>query len=110
MPTQESISVKRGSTMALVFTIPDTIDDKYFMTWIPKAQLRKSRNDSKEGLIADLACYWVDETYKQIVVMHNMTKNWPLGRAELDIAFLSSEGYTLYSSTVEVNIEREITK
>lgn len=105
------VPFKRGSTFGFAMTIPDTIPDGTFASWKPMAQLRRARNDSSSGLIADIAVFWGDpKTTRTLVFHHNVTERWPVGEAELDVLFLSAGGQTIRSTTVLFDIQRGITK
>lgn len=105
------IDFKRGATFAYQFEIPSSFKDGYFASWEVYAQLRKAGNDSPDGLIANLTAEW--DSFKKtrnVLVGHPVTEHWPLGEAELDILFISSDGYRVRSETYPVKIERGITR
>lgn len=105
------IVFKRGSTFAYQIEIPASFKDGYFASWEVYAQLRLAGNDQDTGLIANLTAEW--DSYKKtrnVLIGHPLTESWPLGRAELDILFISSDGYRLRSETIPVQIERGITR
>lgn len=105
------VPFKRGSTFSFALAIPDDVPDGTFVAWKPMAQIRRARNDSSTGLIADIAVFWADPlTTRVLVFHHNVTEKWPVGEAELDVLFLSAGGQTIRSSTVLFDIQRGITK
>jgi len=105
------ITFKRGSTFAYRIEIPSSFKDGYFASWEPYAQLRQKRNDQEDGLIANLTAEWDSLTKTRAVLIgHPVTKHWPLGEAELDIVFVSSDGFRVTSETITVLIERGITR
>lgn len=102
---------KRGTTFSYLLKIPDTVEDGFFSSWKPTAQLRREKNDSAAGLIAEFACAWDNPAIaRHVLVHHNMTEKWPLGNAELDILLTSAGGQTIRSRTLLVNIQRGITR
>lgn len=105
------IQFKRGSTFSLMFKIPERFDAGFFKNWAVTAQLRRAKNDSSTGLIADVSCFWGDpDTATRVVLHHMLTDRWPLGEAELDILFTSMDGSRVRSSTIPVRINRGITR
>lgn len=59
------VPFKRGSTFSFALAIPDDVPDGTFVAWKPMAQIRRARNDSSSGLIADIAEDQWD--YRQVV-------------------------------------------
>ncbi len=109
--TTKPVPFKRGATFGFAMTIPEEIPDGTLASWLPKAQLRRVRNDSPSGLIADIAVFWLDPaTARTLVFHHNVSGNWPIGEAELDVLFTSAGGQTIRSSTILFDIQRGITK
>lgn len=105
------ITFKRGSTLSLMFRIPERFDAGFFKDWFITAQLRKEKNDSPNGLIADIGCFWGDPTTAtRVVLNHQLTDKWPLGNAELDILFTSVDGTRVRTNTIPVVIQRGITR
>lgn len=105
------ITFKRGATFSYMFSIPDTVDAGFFKNWFIKAQLRREKNDSPNGLIADIGCFWGDpKTATRVVLHHQQTDKWPLGNAELDILFQSVDGTRVRTKTIPVTIQRGITR
>lgn len=101
---------KRGSTFSLAFSLPDCIDDNFFESWRLEAQLRKERNLTPKGLIAQLTTFWGNQTNKVICVYGEDTQYWPIGKAELDIRLISDSGSVQHTKTVTVNILNGISK
>lgn len=109
--TSKPYPFKQGSTFSFAMAIPEDIDDGALANWIPTAQLRRDRNNGPQGLIADINVYWDDPvTARILIIHHNVTKDWPVGLAELDILFTSASGQTIRSTTVIFDIQRSITK
>lgn len=109
--TPQIICFKRGSTFAFMFDVPAEVPDGFFRNWVPKAQLRKSQTDSARGLIATLDAYWNDEVKaRQIIVRQLDTDHFPIGDAELDIRLESASGEVIQTSTIQIKIERGITR
>lgn len=107
---EEITPFKRGSTFAFTLKIPDNIPNGFFKSWVPTAQLRKEKNSSPAGLIAQIECFWADpSTTRYLVIYHGMSSGWPVGRAEFDVLFQSSAGEKIRSTTKIFNIERGIT-
>lgn len=105
------VTFKRGATFAYRIEIPSTFADGYFASWEVYAQLRQAGNDQEKGLIANLTAEWDSlKTTRYVLVGHPVTEHWPLGEAEMDILFISSDGYRLRSETIRVTIERGITR
>lgn len=105
------VPFKRGTTFSFVLAIPSTIVDGFFLDWDVKAQIRKERNNTPTGLIADLSTMWVDEeTTRSLALAYSNTDGWPLGIAEVDVLFVSPTGQRLRSETMVFSIEREITQ
>jgi hypothetical protein len=105
------IPFKRGATFSFMMMIPEYIDDGFMSVYIPTAQLRRKANDQVNGLIADLSCYWADPGVNRYVCFYyQITTDWPLGRAEMDVKFASAQGEKIYSTTTYIDILREITK
>lgn len=105
------IVFKRGATFAYQIEIPSTFPDGYFAAWTPYAQLRVADVEQSSGLIANLTAEW--DSYKKtrnVLIGFPVTKDWPIGKAELDILFISADGYRLASETIQVQIERGITQ
>ncbi len=106
-----SISFKRGQTFSISVAVPSIIADGALAGWIPSAQIRKANNGSPSGLITALSSYWDNPaTTRNIHLYHNLTEDWPLGKAEVDVLFTSPGGEKLYSETLEFTIERGITR
>jgi hypothetical protein len=101
---------KRGQTFSFAMKIPDTIEDGFLRSWLPRAQLRKARNTSADGLIAEVSCFWADpKTTRLLTLHHSLTAKWPIGEAELDVVFTSAGGTQIRSRTIKFQIERGIT-
>lgn len=100
-----------GTTLSLVLAIPECIDRGFLATWTLKAQLRRRKNLTHEGLIADLDVTWDDPEAAQVLVITGTnTEKWPVCPAELDIRFTSVDGFVKRSEIIEVNIEHGVTK
>lgn len=109
MPTV--IDFKRGQTFSFVMGVPDNVEAGTLVHWKPSAQLRKKGNITQQGLIANINTFWADETTTQDVMFyHNNTHKWPLGLAEMDILFTSTNGETLRSDTLTFNIIAGVTQ
>lgn len=101
---------KRGQTFSFLMKIPDTIADGFLRSWLPRAQIRKARNTSADGLIADVSCFWADpKTTRYLTLHHSLTAKWPIGEAEMDVVFESASGTVIRSRTIKLQIERGIT-
>lgn len=101
----------KGATFNYVFDIPDTIANGFFRKWKATAQIRKANNNLPSGMIAQLQCYWTNEsTTKQLVLSHDLTDNWPVGLAEFDVLFESVDGQSMRSSIMPVQIVRGVTQ
>ena len=101
----------RGQTFSFVMQLPDTIKNGFMRNYLPKAQIRKYKSNQANGLIADLNCFWADpKTTKMLTLYHNLTDNWPVGLAELDVVFEGADGTAIRSTTVVVQIVRGITR
>lgn len=106
-PTQFS----KGTTFSFLMQIPDDIPAGLLKGYLPTAQLRKFKSNQANGLIADLNCFWADpKTTKLLTVYHNLTDDWPVGLAEMDVLFESANGSKIRSTTVQIQIVRGITK
>ena len=111
MAVATPLPFKRGQTFSFSMRIPDSIADGFLASWQPTAQLRRARNDSPSGLIAEIACYWLDpDTSRVLGFHHHPTDGWPLGPAEFDVLFTSAGGQTLRSNTILFDIVRGITR
>lgn len=109
--TTKPVPFKRGTTFSIVVPMPPEFEDGFFSTWITKAQIRKEKNSQENGLIANLATFWVDaETSRELTLQHHLTDKWPLGTAEVDVLMTSPEGQKFSTNTILINIERSITK
>jgi hypothetical protein len=102
---------KRGQTFSFLLEIPAEIDDGALNSWKPTAQLRRERDNTPTGKIADMNCFWADPGINRyLTVYHNNTGSWPLGLAEFDVLLTSSDGQQLRSTTALFDIQRGITK
>jgi len=111
MPEFPPVCFKRGQTFAFVMMIPTTVADGVLATWTPKAQLRRHKNNTRDGLIANISCSWADPlTSRFVFISHNLTKDWPIGLADLDIQFQSSNGFIIQSTTTQLNIIPGVTQ
>lgn len=111
MCTDTPMRFKRGSTFSVMFQIPEKVADGYLSGWLPTAQLRKAGNSGRSGLIAEMECYWdSEETARKLLVRNLMTEDWPLGLAELDIRLTSPSGETIQTKTINIEINRGITR
>ena len=100
-----------GQTFSFIMQIPDTVKSGALRHYLPKAQIRKYKSNQANGLIADLNCFWADpKTTKMLTLYHNLTDNWPVGLAELDVVFEGADGTSIRSTTVAVQIVRGITR
>lgn len=107
----ESVIFSRGTTFSFLMKVPDTITEGQLLSYRPKAQLRKYKSSQPNGLIADLNCFWADpKTTMLLSLYHNLTDDWPVGLAELDVLFEGANGSKLRSTTVQIQITRGITK
>ena len=104
------IPFKRGQTFSIIVDVPTTYVDGALIGWTVTSHLRKINDDSPTGLIAVLDSYWEDpDTTRQVHLYHNITNEWPLCVAELDVKFTSPGGEKLYSETLTFRIIRSIT-
>lgn len=108
-PMKEPIDFKKGQTFSFLALVPDAIPDNYLETWIPRVFIRKYKNTSSSGFIAEIACYYADDTERTLTFWHNETDKWPIGRAELDVVFTSPTGYTAATQTVQFHILSGVT-
>lgn len=105
------IKFKRGSTFSYMFQVPAGIANGFFSGWLPTAQIRKVRNDLPSGLIADMECFWNDETTaRSIIVRNTQTDEWPIGVADLDIRLTSVSGEVIQTSTQKIEIVRSVSR
>lgn len=105
-----NIPFKRGQTFSIIVDVPSTYVDGALIGWTVESHLRKINDGSPSGLIAVMTSYWEDpDTTRQIHLYHNITGNWPLCTAELDVKFTSPGGETLHSETLTFDIIRSIT-
>lgn len=105
------VPFKRGTTFSFVLDTPSSIVDGFFLDWDVKAQIRKERNNTPAGLIANLSIMWVDEeTTRNLTLSYNNTDSWPLGIAEVDVLFVSPTGQRMRSETMVFSIDRQITQ
>ena len=105
------INFKRGATFSYAFEVPSDIPDGYFFDWEVHAQIRKARSDSPQSLIAQLQPLWQDkQTTRELVLTHINTDAWPVGPAEMDVVFVSPDGFKAASKTITVSIEKGVTQ
>lgn len=107
----EPIEFKRGDTFSLAILVPEDMATGSLSEYYPKAQLRRRRDSTPKGLIANLNCHWEDPVIAQrLLLHHDITDSWPIGDAELDVLFTSIDGHKIRSTTVPVKIVRGITQ
>lgn len=110
-PPPNPLKFKRGTTFAIVLAVPSAIEDGYFREWEVEAQIRRKGDTTNKGLIGSLSARWDDPTTtRQLIIFNNLTDNWPLGPAELDIKFTNASGYRLRTTTLQLEILRGITQ
>lgn len=108
IPTME---FKRGATLGLVVRLPPNIQDGFFTNWDISSQIRRHKNNTLKGFIADLNATWIESPDNNMVLIHHSdTTEWPLGLAEFDLKFTSPTGTVVKSVTVSVNITDGVTK
>lgn len=111
MPITRAITFKRGQTFSYVFRIPEKFSPGFFADWAISAQIRKARNTSPSGIIADINASWIDGPYENVLLLYNQSSDdWDLGDAEVDIRFESTGGHVIRTQTVPFTIVHEITK
>lgn len=100
---------KRGSSFHLTLVVPDSFPDGHFTAYRLHSQLRRYRHTQPSGLIATLACNWVDPIRtRELVITHEATADWPLGPAELDVRLTAPTGTQLHSTTTHFEIVRSM--
>ena len=105
------IPFKRGSTFAFKVKIPRSIPAGYYREWKVESQIRRAKNDGDSGHIADLSCRWeVIEHTRVLVISDNLTNEWPLGLAEVDVLLTSPDGIRQRTETLTFDIDRGITR
>lgn len=99
---------KRGDAYSRIVTIPSDFADGYFSGWTVKAQLK----DSREKLIADFVCAWVDDvTTRHLRVSKFETQDWPVEALRWDIQFTrTSDGWIASTNTVVLHVLRDETQ
>jgi hypothetical protein len=100
---------KRGDSLDYLAVIPPSFADGYFIGWTVASQVRSFQYDL---LIATLTCTWVDPTLTRSLQVREIdTSDWKLGKALMDVQFIrTSDGYTISTDTVEIDIVRDITQ
>ena len=108
---EDAISFKRGSTFAFVVTIPEKLPDGYFQDWEIESQMRRLKDSTPNGLIANLGSRWDNsQTTRKLIIFDAMTDRWPVGMAEMDVLFRAGTGYRIRTKTLVFNINRGITR
>lgn len=111
MPIPDPIEFKRGQTFSYVFTLPAKFDPGFFADWAVSSQIRKFRNTTPNGLIADINTSWINGPYANtLLLFHQDTEDWPLGPLELDVRFESPSGHVITTKSLPFMIVHEITK
>lgn len=101
----------RGTTFAYAVNIPDVFYDGYFRLWEVHSQVRRYQNETKSGLIANLAYHWEDIMLtRRLIVFEGNTAHWPLGLVESDVLFVASTGYRHRTKPIFLKIERGVTR
>lgn len=102
---------KKGSTFSFALNVPSTVAAGYFRGWEVQAQVRRKGDSSPKGLIGTLGARWEDsEQTRRLFVFSGLTDDWPVGPAEMDIMFISGSGFKLRAKTVQIDIQRGITR
>jgi hypothetical protein len=96
MATREPRIFKRGPDFNLTLVLPSYVTPNHFADYTGTAQIRRYKDDSEDGFIADVDFEWVEE--------------WPLGLAELDIMLEDPDGKKVGTATIFLKIERTITR
>lgn len=99
------ITHKRGATLDLLFTMDAAYADGHFAGWTMDAQLRAPGG---RGLVSVLALSWVDAaTTRNLRVQRDAAgqDGWPLGLCTFDVRFVRTDGFTVLSKNVGVNVE-----
>jgi hypothetical protein len=105
------IEFKRGSTFSFAMNVPATVATGYFRDWEVLSQVRRKGDTGAKGLIGVLAHRWADATTTRLLyVFDGLTEKWPIGPAEMDILFINGSGFKLRAKTVQLDIQRGITK
>lgn len=106
IPIRQSFSV--------IVSVTTTLPASNFADWLVHSQIRKMNNNQPSGLIADLQVSPIqtnEPNELQFLIYHEDTSAWPIGLAEIDLAFVHPQsGHTLMTQRRAVEITRSVTK
>jgi hypothetical protein len=103
----EILRHKRGDSFELIATLPEQFPDGHFSGWSVASQVRRSSGE----LVADLETDWVDAaTTRHIHLQRLDTTTWPVSTVYMDVQFTRQDGYTLSTSTVNILVEKDVTR
>ena len=102
---------KRGPDLNLILVLPSYVPAAYFSDYTGTAQLRRYKDDSEAGIIAEITFTWINPVdARAFTLTHSGTDEWPLGLAELDVILENSVGSKVGTATILLRIERSITR
>ena len=102
---------KRGPDFNIVLVLPSYVPAAYFSEYTGTAQLRRYKDDSENGFIADITFEWIEpEDARAFRLINTDTVEWPLGLAEIDVLLENPEGKKVGTATILLKIERSITR
>lgn len=108
---EDAIYFAKGTTFTCSAFLPNLTPVGFFQDWTLKSQVRRFKDNTDLGLIADLEVTWADiPNYQQLALYFRNTDRWPVGTAELDVLLVSPEGETVRTSAIVFEITRGITK
>lgn len=98
---------KRGDSLTLLVNLPEQIVDGHFLDWTLASQVRTPSGT----LIANLNAEWVDPLTTRTIKLEKLdTTTWPIGKLEMDIQMTSLTGFVTSTSTVTINVQKDITR
>lgn len=100
---------KRGPDFLINLVLPAHLQG-LFLGWTPTASIRRYRDPTPRGFIANLEFSWCDPITTTVFQLKSEdTADWPLGVAELDVLFTSPDGQHQQTRTVRLRLEPALT-